>query len=72
MAAYSPLGGQRISKMNPVRQSDILEEIGKARGKFSGPGMNCILSVHITLFIEIHFSQENQIIEGLHICVELV
>ncbi|XP_039820005.1 deoxymugineic acid synthase 1-D-like isoform X2 [Panicum virgatum] len=33
VAAYSPLGGQRIPKMNPVRQSDILEEIGKARGK---------------------------------------
>ncbi|CAL5068072.1 unnamed protein product [Urochloa decumbens] len=33
VAAYSPLGGQRIPKMNPVRQSDILEEIGRARGK---------------------------------------
>ncbi|KAJ1271219.1 hypothetical protein BS78_06G112100 [Paspalum vaginatum] len=33
VAAYSPLGGQRISDMNPVRQSDVLEEIGKARGK---------------------------------------
>ncbi|KAL6650789.1 hypothetical protein ACP70R_009714 [Stipagrostis hirtigluma subsp. patula] len=33
VAAYSPLGGQRISNMNPVRQSEVLEEIGKARGK---------------------------------------
>lgn len=33
VTAYSPLGGQRISKLNPVRQSDMLEEIGKARGK---------------------------------------
>jgi hypothetical protein len=36
VSSYSPLGGQRISKMNPVRQSDILEEIEKDRGK-SGP-----------------------------------
>lgn len=33
VAAYSPLGGQRISEMNPVRHSDVLEEIAKARGK---------------------------------------
>nr|TKW04629.1 hypothetical protein SEVIR_7G122000v2 [Setaria viridis] len=33
VAAYSPLGGQRIPKMNPVRQSDVLEEIGRTRGK---------------------------------------
>ena len=33
VSAYSPLGGQRIPKMNPVRQSDVQEEIGKARGK---------------------------------------
>ncbi|KAK3142486.1 hypothetical protein QOZ80_4BG0347100 [Eleusine coracana subsp. coracana] len=33
VAAYSPLGGQRITDMNPVRHSDVLEEIAKARGK---------------------------------------
>ncbi|TVU14301.1 hypothetical protein EJB05_37762 [Eragrostis curvula] len=33
VAAYSPLGGQRISEMNPVRHSDVLEEIAMARGK---------------------------------------
>ncbi|KAL6838326.1 hypothetical protein ACP4OV_031830 [Aristida adscensionis] len=33
VAAYSPLGGQRVSEMNPVRQSGVLEEIGKAEGK---------------------------------------
>ncbi|XP_039820007.1 deoxymugineic acid synthase 1-D-like isoform X4 [Panicum virgatum] len=40
VAAYSPLGGQRIPKMNPVRQSDILEEIGKARGKSVAQQLN--------------------------------
>ncbi|TVU14321.1 hypothetical protein EJB05_37782, partial [Eragrostis curvula] len=33
VTAYSPLGGQSISKINPVLQSEVLEEIAKDRGK---------------------------------------
>jgi 3''-deamino-3''-oxonicotianamine reductase len=33
VTAYSPLGGQSISKINRVLQSEVLEEIAEARGK---------------------------------------
>jgi len=33
LTAYSPLGGQSMSKANPVLQSEVLQEVAKARGK---------------------------------------
>nr|ACN33799.1 unknown [Zea mays] len=33
LTAYSPLAGQSTSKVNPVMQSEVLQEVAKARGK---------------------------------------
>lgn len=33
LTAYSPLGGQSLSNANPVLQSEVLQEVAKARGK---------------------------------------
>ncbi|KAG0525990.1 hypothetical protein BDA96_06G106200 [Sorghum bicolor] len=33
LTAYSPLGGQSMSMANPVLQSEVLQEVAKARGK---------------------------------------